>query len=363
MNSPRPERVGINRKQIMTRYKSRSIKPTCGNKIYPENSIILAPLSGFSDLPYRESAYRYGCNFAFTEMVDAGAVAFRNPKTLKMLSRGENEKWLGVQVVGSDLDHLKRGIEVINQYDFNVLDFNLGCPAPKVTRKGEGSKLAETPDKAAKALDVIVSTSKIPVTAKIRILNETDPKPTISLAKKLRDSGAKTITIHGRLRKNYYAGPVFHDIIKEVKDALDIDIIANGGVNNYDDYCETRKKTTCDKVMIARGAMGNPWIFNEILNNNEWQPPTPNELADEVNSHIMAMINFYGEELGLKISRKIILDYMRGRGFPRILKTEVITIKNSDELNIFTDKLSLGPSERYSIWLKTNLDATRRLSI
>jgi len=347
----------------MTRYKYRSINPTCGNKIYPENSIILAPLSGFTDLPYRESAYRHGCKYAFTEMVDAGAVAFRNPKTLKMLSRGKNENWLGVQVVGSDLDHLKRCIEVINQYDFNILDFNLGCPAPKVTRKGEGSKLAETADKAAKALDVIVATSKIPVTSKIRILDEKDPEPTISLAKKLHNAGAQTITIHGRLRKNYYAGPVFYDIIKEVKNALKIDIIANGGVNNYDDYCEIRKKTTCDKVMIARGAMGNPWIFNEILNNKHWQPPTPKELSDEVNNHIMAMINFYDEELGLKVSRKIILDYMRGRGFPRILKTEVITIKDAKELKIFTDKLSLGPSERYSIWLKTNLDATRRLSI
>ena len=201
MNSPRPKKAGINRKQIMTRYKYRSIKPTCGNKIYPENSIILAPLSGFTDLPYRESAYRHGCKYAFTEMVDAGAVAFRNPKTLKMLSRGKNENWLGVQVVGSDHDHLKRGIEVINQYDFNILDFNLGCPAPKVTRKGEGSKLAETADKAAKALDVIVTTSKIPVTAKIRILDEKDPEPTISLAKKLHNAGAQNHNYTWQIKK------------------------------------------------------------------------------------------------------------------------------------------------------------------
>lgn len=331
--------------------------------IYPENSVILAPLSGFTDLPYRRSARRHGCQYAFTEMVDAGALAFGNDRTLQMIDRGQDEEWLGVQLVGSDSEELKKATAIINTRNFDVLDFNLGCPAPKVVRKGEGSKLAETPDKAAKALETIVRNSQIPVTAKIRILDEQDPSPTIKLAKKLVNAGAQAIAIHGRIRHNYYSGPVFHDIIAALKDELSVDVIANGGVNNYDDYCEIRKQTGCDKVMLARGAMGNPWIFAEITDPENWHPPTPAELADEVEQHILEMIDCYGVELGLTIARKIILDYMRGRGFPRILKTLVINITNANELKEFTAELRKGPSGRYKTWLATEPEATRRMKL
>jgi len=329
--------------------------------IYPANSVILAPLSGFTDLPYRKSARRHGCKYAFTEMVDAGALAYGNEKTIKMINRGENEKWLGVQLVGSEIEHLKKAVEIINRYNFDVLDFNLGCPAPKVVRKNEGSKLAEDADQAAYCLEVIVRNSQNPVTVKIRILDEKDPAPTLLLAKKLINAGAQAITVHGRVRKHFYSGPVYYDIIAALNEELPVDVIANGGVNNYSDYCEIRKITGCDKVMLARGAMGNPWIFKEIADSEHWQPPTPAELADEVEQHILEMISYYDVKLGLTISRKIILDYMRGRGFPRILKTQVIKISNPEELKGFTCELSKGPSDRYKAWLKTKSEATRRM--
>lgn len=331
--------------------------------IYPENSVILAPLSGFSDLPYRLSARRHGCHYAFTEMVDAGALVFGNNKTLKMAERGDTEKWLGIQLVGSDKEHLQKAVAIINRKNFDVLDFNLGCPAPKVTRKGEGGKLAENADKAVACLETIVRNSQIPVTAKIRIMDEFYPAPTISLAKKLVDAGAQTITIHGRLRSKYYAGPVFFDIIAAVKNELEIDIVANGGVNNYSDYCEIRQKTGCKSVMLARGAMGNPWIFNEIICPENWTPPSPEELADEVEKHVLDMVQFYGLKLGLTVARKVILDYMRGRGFPRILKTKVIEISTPEDLKAFCCELRKGPSERYRSWLKTEPAATRRLNL
>jgi len=329
--------------------------------IYPPDSLILAPLSGFTDLPYRRSARRHGCKYAFTEMVDAGALAYGNNKTSKMLTRGDDEKWLGVQLIGSELDHLSKAVEIINQHHFDVLDFNLGCPAPKVIRKNEGSKLAEDADKAAKCLEVIVRSSHIPVSAKIRILDENDPAPTLYLSKKLINAGVKAITIHGRLRKNYYAGPVYHDIIAALQNTLNIEIIANGGINNYKNYCEIRKKTACNRVMLARGAMGNPWIFKHIENPETWQPPTPENLADEVEEHILEMIAYYGTQLGLTISRKIILDYMRGRGFPRVLKTQVIKITDAEDLKQFTCELRKGPSIRYKTWLKTDQEADRSL--
>ena len=331
--------------------------------IYQANSVILAPLSGFTDLPYRRSARRHQCSYAFTEMVDAGALVFGNEKTLMMTNRGDDEDWLGIQLVGSDLDHLKKAVEIVNQRHFDVIDFNLGCPAPKVVRKGEGAKLAEDAGKAAGCLETIVRNSQIPVTAKIRILDEKDPLPTLKLAEKLVDAGAQAITIHGRVRNKYYAGPVFHDIIAAVNEQLDIEIIANGGINNYDDYCEIRKNTGCDKIMLARGAMGNPWIFEEITNPDQWSPPTPEELADELEQHVLEMIDLYGVKLGLTVARKIILDYMRGRGFPRILKTEVVEIFNADDLKAFCRELRKGPSDRYRSWLKTEPAAARRLEV
>ena len=331
--------------------------------IYPENALILAPLSGYTDLPYRNSARRHGAEYMFTEMIDAGALVFGNDKTLKMLTRGKNESWLGVQIVGSDHEILKKAVAIINSHAFQVLDFNLGCPAPKVVKKGEGSKLAEDTDKAVDAFKVIADNSSIPVTAKIRILSEEAPDPTLELISGLVQAGASAVTIHGRLRKNFYSGPVYTDIIAQAKKTFNIQIIANGGVHNYDDYLNLRKRTSCDKIMIARGAMGNPWIFSEIKSNGTFEPPGAGEIADEIELHVKEMINFYGLKLGLTISRKIILDYMSGRGFPRILKNEVIKIASEDDLKGFTDKLREGTSERYRNWLKTSPSVKRKMKV
>ena len=336
--------------------------------IYPENSVVLAPLSGFTDLPYRRSARRHGCTYAFTEMVDAGSLVYRNVKTVKMLERGDDEEWLGLQLVGADEKLLEEAVRIVNDRNFDVIDFNLGCPAPKVARKGEGAVLAENAGKALSAFESIVRTSQIPVTAKIRILDENDPAPTVELARKLYECGAQAVTVHGRIRKRFYSGPVFYEIIQAVKDALPCPVLANGSVFDVHSFCEIRKKTGCDSVMVARGAMGNPWIFSEInsfLRNSQWEPPTPAEFADEVFRHISEMADFYGLEMGLKVARKVILDYMRGRGFPRVLKTEVIHIASIEDLKQFTKQLAEGPTDRYVHWLRLeqNKDAVRRLKI
>ena len=332
------------------------------NNIYKKNAVILAPLSGFTDLPYRRSARRHGCFYAFTEMIDAGALVFDNKKTLKMSIRGEDEPWLGVQIVGSELETLKKAVKILNKGNYQVLDFNLGCPAPKVVRKNEGSKLAEDIPKAVDAFKVIADNAALPVSAKIRILSEENIESTLQLATKLEQAGAQAITIHGRMRKNFYSGPVFYNIIKTIKETLKIDIIANGGVHNYSDYINIKNSTSCDKIMLARGAMGNPWIFSELTDDN-YIPPSPIEIADEIETHVLDMIEFYGLKLGLTISRKIILDYMSGRGFPRILKTEVVKIADKEDLKRFTDKLRKGPSERYKSWLKTNPKLKRQMTI
>ncbi len=333
------------------------------NRIYPDDAVILAPLAGFTDIAYRRSARRHGCQFAFTEMVDAGALAHGAGRTIKMLSRGNDEPWLGAQLVGAVPAEIAEAAKIVSDMDFDVLDFNLGCPAPKVAKKGEGAALASKPEAAAKAFEALARNSRIPATAKIRILHPKDPVPTIHLAKLLDDTGAKAITIHGRTKKQFYSGPVNLEIIRAVADSVSCQVVANGGVTGLRSYKETRHGTGLNAVMVARGAMGNPWIFDELKSPGNWRPPTPGDLADEIEHHVLDMIADDGLELGLKKARKIILDYMKGRGFPRVLKTHVITIANEKDLRKFTSQLRLGLAKRGISWFEKHPDAKRRLTL
>lgn len=199
-------------------------------ELYPPGAAVMAPIAGHTDIPFRRMIRRFGCRHAFTEMIDAGSLVFQGQKTLRLAQRGSDAGFLGIQLVGSDLPTLKRAAEIINDMDFDVLDFNLGCPAPKVARKCEGIRFAlEDPDGAIRAFETLVSASRLPVTAKTRIQDESDPAPTVAFCRRLRDAGAKSITIHGRLMRNFYSGPVFYEIISAVRESLDIPVVANGG--------------------------------------------------------------------------------------------------------------------------------------
>ncbi|QSH41774.1 tRNA-dihydrouridine synthase family protein [Lentisphaerota bacterium ZTH] len=330
-------------------------------RMYPENSILLAPLSGYTDLPYRRSARRYGCRFCFTEMIDAGSLAFGNDKTLRYMERGADEEWLGVQLVGSNPEFIKRAVEVLNEREFDVLDFNLGCPVPKVAKKEAGAKLGKNIKRAVEIFSIIAEKSRFPVTAKIRILDETDPEPTLELVSGLAQAGARAVTIHGRIMKSFYSGPVFADIIRAASSSLPVQVIANGGITNWRNRNELQKKSDCDCVMLARGAMGNPWIFRELCDQKEYQPPTPAELAGELERHMLELINYLGAELAMKAGRKIILDYLKSRGFTGSVKAEVSSLKTALDFENFMKVVRRGPSERYRIWLNSNPDADRRL--
>lgn len=331
--------------------------------IYPDNCVILAPLAGYTDLPYRCSAIRHGCTHAFTEMIDAGSLAYGHKKTFSMLQRGKTEKWLGVQIVGSDHGTLQKAVEIINQSDVDVLDFNLGCPARKVVKKGEGAALAKKTEEAIRALEVLLKYSKFPVTVKTRILDELDPEPTVYLVQRLVDAGAAAITLHGRIMTKVYSGEVGFAVISEVRKRIDRQIIANGGVFRYSDCEILRRETGCGCVMIARGAMGNPWIFEEIREGGAFVPPTPDALASEIELHLKDMAECYGEELGMRISRKIIFDYLKGRGYSGELKNAVCKIKTLKDVETRLEEIRRGPGPRYAKWLESNPDAPRRLTV
>ncbi len=284
--------------------------------VYPENALILAPLSGFTDLPYRRSARRHGAFFAFAEMVDAASLAHTPERGLALAKRGDDERFLGVQVVGADHEWLKRSCDELNARDFSLLDFNLGCPVAKVVKKGAGAALGRRIDAALECFELLVRCSRFPVTAKFRILTHEDPAPTVELARGLAELGARALTVHGRTLEDFYTGPVRADIISAVREAVvpyGIPVIANGGVRDKATYEALRRESGCSRIMVAQGAMGNPWLFDEILHGAP--PPTLEEWRWEVRTHVSEMVDLYGEKSALRQARKIIHDYLKGRGF------------------------------------------------
>ncbi len=282
--------------------------------VYPENALILAPLSGFTDAAYRGSARRCGCEYAFTEMVDAASLAYAAKRAEPMLLREEGEAFLGVQLEGAEPELFKIACERLNAFDFSLLDLNLGCPVPKVVKKGAGAALGRNPDLALKIFSVMARYSRFPLTAKLRIIDEQDPTPTLDLCRGLVELGAKALTIHGRTWEHFYTGEVHFEQIAAVREAFpEIPVIANGGVNSIETYEEMRRETGCSRVMLAQGAMGNPWLFRILKGGPD---PSLAEWRQEVLAHVDGMIRLYGEETALVQARKIVHDYLKGRGFP-----------------------------------------------
>ena len=330
--------------------------------LYEPGAPLLAPIAGHSDLPMRLSARRHGCRYAFTEMVDAGSLVFGNFKTNELLTaRDPSEDFLGIQLVGSEPDILTKAVQIVNSRDFSVLDFNLGCPAPKVAKKCEGiSFVVHRPDEAVRAFSILTEHSRIPVTVKTRILSETDPEPTVRFALRLQDAGAQALTLHGRLMKNFYSGPVFFEIIRAVREALTIPVIANGGAMTEASYRELVTQTGCANGMVARGACGNPWIFREIAAGRP-DPPTLTEFLSEIRLHFESMLRFYGMENGFRISRKTLLAYFRGRGFPGELRASVSYLNSMEAFETLMKRAAEGPAERYWQMLAQDPAMERRL--
>ena len=317
--------------------------------IYPESAVILAPLSGYTDWAYRRAARRCGCRFAFTEMVDCSSLVYASGRGESMLRRGEDEDFLGVQLVGAIPEHLAIAAEKLNAHEFSLLDLNLGCPVPKVYGKGAGAALGRNPELALRCFEAIAEKSRFPLTVKLRIVHAEDPEPTVELVKKLVERGACAVTIHGRTREAFYTGKVNFGIIRAVREAVsDVPVIANGGIVSVETAEEMRRETGCTRLMLAQGAMGNPWLFGKISDGKD--DPDLEEWKDIVHGHISDMVTLYGEEIALRNGRKIVHDYLKGRGFPSGFRAEasvLATLKDLDKL-LFRARpaVSRSPSPR-----------------
>ena len=230
-----------------------------------KNRYLLAPLAGISDSSFRCIAARQGASLVYTEMVSAKAMDQKNRNTKELLRFTDEEKPIGVQLFGHEPDVMERTVAALEPCGFDLIDINMGCPVPKVFKNGEGSALMKDPDLACALVAAACRQTQKPVTVKMRIGIDSEHVDPVDFAKRLEDAGAAAVTVHGRTREQYYSGPVHRDVIRDIKKVLSIPVIGNGDVKDPASAQRMFEETGCDAVMIGRGAIGNPWVFGQLI--------------------------------------------------------------------------------------------------
>lgn len=270
---------------------------------------ILAPLAGYTDLPFRRVVKKFGADLTVSEMISSNALVHNSKKTMKMLQKSDSENPYSVQIAGNKLDIVKSAVEILNAQDgIDIIDLNCGCPAPKVFNHGSGSNLLGDLDRMSDIIGVIKENSqKELMSVKMRL--GVNDKNHVEIAKVAEAAGADFLAVHGRTRAGKYKAPVDYDALKEVKEAVKIPVIANGDITSFDKAKWVLEHTGCDGVMIGRGSIGKPWIFYQLKHNTE---DISLELKEEiVLEHYDAMIDFYGEH-GVPMFRKHLHTYSKG---------------------------------------------------
>ena len=229
-----------------------------------DNEVFLSPMAGVTDLPFRTICKEKGCGMLYTEMINAKALCYDDENTKKMLNLEDDGHPVAVQIFGSDPEYMGKAASIMNQYTNDILDINMGCPAPKVIKNGDGSALMRNPKLAAEVLTAVVKNSEKPVTLKIRKGWDDNSVNALEIAKIAEECGISALAIHGRTREQFYSGKADWDIIAEIKQSINIPVIGNGDVFDVQDAVNMLEKTKCDAIMIGRGSQGNPWIFNRI---------------------------------------------------------------------------------------------------
>ena len=301
-----------------------------------ENNLILAPMAGVTDLPYRLICRSMGCGMVVTEMVSAKAILYKNKNTKTLLEVLPQERPAAVQLFGSDPDILGEIAAQIEDGPYDMIDFNMGCPVPKIVGNGEGSALMREPKKVEQILSSMVRHVKKPVTVKFRKgFNDTSVNA-VEIAKIAESCGVAAVAVHGRTREQYYSGKADWEIIRQVKEAVKIPVIGNGDVFQPEDAEAMLKQTGCDGVMIGRGAKGNPWIFSRTqhyLETGEILPgPSVAEIRDMILHHGSLLSQYKGEKMAMREMRKHMAWYTAGLPHSAALRNEINQIETLNEM-------------------------------
>ena len=298
---------------------------------------VLAPMAGVSDRAYRELCVRFGAAYCVSEMVSSKALSFNSKKSEELMEISDLERPCGIQIFGDDpkcmADAAKHALE--NKPD--IIDINMGCPAPKISSNGSGSALMKNPRLCGEIVKAVTAVTDIPVTVKIRKGWDDDSVNAVEVAKICESAGAAAITVHGRTRQQYYKPPVDYDIIRAVRESVSVPVIANGDIDSAEMAKEVMDITGCDLVMIGRATLGNPWIFSQInayLENPNVKIHTPDleERLGVMIEHIGKMVEYKGEHMAMLQARKLVVGYFKGMKGAAALRNEAGKIKTLDDL-------------------------------
>ena len=308
---------------------------TIGN-ITLDNNIILAPMAGVSDLPFRLLCHEQGAGLVCMEMISAKAILYHNRNTESLLEIHPQEGPVSLQLFGSDPAIMADIAARIEDRPFQILDINMGCPVPKIVGNGEGSALMKNPLLAGQIIEAVVKAVGKPVTVKIRKGFDEEHVNAVEMAHVAQESGAAAVAVHGRTREQFYSGKADWDIIRQVKQAVSIPVIGNGDVVDGESARTLLQQTGCDGIMIGRACQGNPWIFREVKNFLEsgqiCPRPTNREIVDTILRHARLQLQYKGEYIGIREMRKHVSWYSAGVPNSARFRAEINAMESMEEL-------------------------------
>jgi len=307
-----------------------------------KNNIILAPMAGVSDLPFRLLCARQGAGMTCMEMISAKAVLYNNKNTESLLAIHPEEECVSLQLFGSEPAVMAEIAKRIEERPFQILDINMGCPVPKIVNNHEGSALMKNPELVYDIVRAISEAISKPVTVKIRKGFDEDHVNAVEVAKAAEAGGAKAIAVHGRTREQYYSGDADWSIIKAVKEAVSVPVIGNGDVKCGPDAKRMLETTGCDGVMVGRAAEGNPFIFKEITSYMEgkpYTPPTMQEIKETILTHADMQLEYKGEFIGIREMRKHLSWYLKGFEGASALRKRINEMETFEELKAIINNI------------------------
>ena len=305
--------------------------------------LILAPMSGVTDLAFRTIARRFGCEFAFLEMLNARSMSHKNRKIKELLSSNDIDKPLGAQLLGSEIDYLIKAAKFLEARGVALLDFNAACPVKKVVKRGEGAALLKNPKKLSAILKSLKENLKIPVTLKIRCGWDKESTNAIEIAGIAESAGVSALFIHGRYRGQGHKGSVSYEVIKKVKQSINLPVIASGDILSCQQAKKMFDETNCDGILVARGSIGRPWIFREINQfideGNLLIPLEINQIKEVIFDHAKLAIECYGETVAMIKMRRLVPFYIKNISGARKIRAKINELKCVDDLRRMLEPL------------------------
>ena len=298
--------------------------------IETKNNVFLAPMAGITDMAFRLICKEFGAGLVYTEMVSAKGLYYNDEKTKLLTAIDEKEHPAALQIFGSDADIMADVARKISK-DADIIDINMGCPAPKVVKNDDGSRLMLNPKLIDEITKKVVEASNVPVTIKIRKGWDEEHVNAVEIAQIAEKNGISAITVHGRTREQFYTGTADIEIIKKVKESVSIPVIGNGDIVDFESAKKMQEYTKCDAIMIGRASLGNPWIFKDVLNNTTTKP-TKEEIIEIIKKHYELLIKLKGEYIAVREMRKHISWYIKGLPLATQMRRKINEAESKEEV-------------------------------